>query len=265
MKSHNYAFCPECGNKLAGDEFLCPGCGFKLAERPPVEQAPVTPPPVAPPPVTPPPVAPPPVTPPPVQQQTPTFVPPTPPVQHTPQAQPITYQPIQQEQYVPKKKKRIGLWIFLILLIVILVGGGVGAFLISNGTISRDQVSFIPESILDKLAPEKAEAAPVKAVEKQVFYLAYSTAYVNGKKIAIISSVMIPPIPSKASEKVAKNSFMDFAQIKYKKDYFKFKNSLIVKKFDSQAAAMKAKDDQIKKLKNQGYELRLLEVQYSEK
>jgi len=255
MKSHDYSFCPECGYKLAGDEFLCPGCGFKLAERPPVEQAPVAPPPVTPPP------PPPPVTPPPVQQQVPPVVPPV----AQPQPQPITYQPIQHEQYVPKKKKRTGLWIFLILLIVILVGGGVGAFLISNGTIARDKVSFLPESILDKLAPQKTEVAPAKVAEKPVFYFAYSFTVVKGKKIAIISSIMKPLNPKTASEQIARNSFMDFARISYSDDYFKFQNDLKVKKYDSQAAAMKARNDQIEKLKNQGFELRLLEVQYSEK
>jgi hypothetical protein len=71
-KKHDLMFCPECGLKLDGDEFICSECGYKLAELHPIKktQEPVTP---QPPPVIespiippPPPVIETPVTPPPV-------------------------------------------------------------------------------------------------------------------------------------------------------------------------------------------------------
>jgi predicted amidophosphoribosyltransferase len=51
-KNHDLSFCPQCGAKLEGDEFICSTCGFKLAYAP---QTTVLPPVV---PVTPPPVDP---------------------------------------------------------------------------------------------------------------------------------------------------------------------------------------------------------------
>lgn len=293
MKAHEYAFCPECGNKLEGDEFLCPSCGFKLAERPPVAPPPAPPvappkveqqaPPVAPPPVTPPPViqqtppAPPVTTPPPVSQQTPPVmqtppppanqqVPPVMPPQPKPQPQPITYQPSPQQQYVPpKKKSKAWLVILLIVLGVILVGGGVGAFLIYNGTLPKDKVSFLPESVLEMLTPanKKSDSSTTVVAPKQTFYVTYSYGLINNKKVVIISSVMDPANSAKSNEAGAETAFLEFARINYSKDYFHLTKNMTTKTFNDRKKALDERDNIKKDFEKKGYELRLMEVQYS--
>ena len=293
MKAHEYAFCPECGNKLEGDEFLCPSCGFKLAERPPVAPPPAPPvappkveqqaPPVAPPPVTPPPViqqtppAPPVTTPPPVSQQTPPVmqtppppanqqVPPVMPPQPKPQPQPITYQPSPQQQYVPpKKKSKAWLVILLIVLGVILVGGGVGAFLIYNGTLPKDKVSFLPESVLEMLTPanKKSDSSTTVVAPKQTFYVTYSYGLINNKKVVIISSVMDPAVSEKSNEAGAETAFLEFARINYSKDYFHLTKNMTTKTFNDRKKALDERDNIKKDFEKKGYELRLMEVQYS--
>lgn len=295
MKAHEYAFCPECGNKLEGDEFLCPSCGFKLAERPPVAPPPAQQqvPPVAPPPPpvsqpTPPPppvnqqvppVAPPP---PPVNQQTPPVAPPPPPVnkqappvvppppkpqpQPAPQSQPITYQPAPQQQYVPpKKKSKAWLVITLIVLGVIIVGGGVGAFLIYNGTIPKDKVSFIPENILEMLTPanKKSESSTTVVAPTQAYYVTYSYGLINNKKVVIISSVMDPANAQKSNEAGAETAFLEFARINYSKDYFHLTKNMTTKTFNDRQKALDERENIKKDFEKKGYELRLMEVQYS--
>ncbi|HPS83397.1 MAG TPA: zinc ribbon domain-containing protein [Bacteroidales bacterium] len=295
MKAHEYAFCPECGNKLEGDEFLCPSCGFKLAERPPVAPPPAQQqvPPVAPPPPpvsqpTPPPppvnqqvppVAPPP---PPVNQQTPPVATPPPPVnkqvppvvppppkpqpQPAPQSQPITYQPSPQQQYVPpKKKSKAWLVILLIVLGVILVGGGVGAFLIYNGTLPKDKVSFLPESVLEMLTPanKKSDSSTTVVAPKQTFYVTYSYGLINNKKVVIISSVMDPANSAKSNEAGAETAFLEFARINYSKDYFHLTKNMTTKTFNDRKKALDERDNIKKDFEKKGYELRLMEVQYS--
>lgn len=299
MKAHEYAFCPECGNKLEGDEFLCPSCGFKLAERPPVTPPPA--PPVAPPKVEqqvppvvppPPPVSQPTPPPPPVNQQAPPVVPPppvsqqTPPVMQTPpppvnqqvppvmppptpqpqpKSQPITYQPAPQQQYVPQKKKS-ATWLIILLIVlgVIIVGGGVGAFLIYNGTIPKDKVTFIPQNVLEMLTPvsKKSETSTVVA-PKQTFYVTYSYGLVNNKKVVIISSVMDPAVSDKSNKAGAETAFLEFARINYSKDYFLLTKNITTKTFNDRKKALDERDNIKKDFEKKGYELRLMEVQYS--
>ena len=295
MKAHEYAFCPECGNKLEGDEFLCPSCGFKLAERPPVAPPPAQQqvPPVAPPP---PPVSQPTPPPPPVNQQVPPVAPPPPPVnqqtppvatpppsvnkqvppvvppppkpqpQPAPQSQPITYQPAPQQQYVPpKKKSKAWLVITLIVLGVIIVGGGVGAFLIYNGTIPKDKVSFIPENILEMLTPanKKSESSTTVVAPKQAYYVTYSYGLINNKKVVIISSVMDPANAQKSNEAGAETAFLEFARINYAKDYFHLTKNMTTKTFNDRQKALDERENIKKDFEKKGYELRLMEVQYS--
>lgn len=281
MKAHEYAFCPECGNKLEGDEFLCPSCGFKLAERPPVAPPPAQQqvPPVAPPP---PPVSQPTPPPPPVNQQVPPVAPPPPPVnkqvppvvppppkpqpQPAPQSQPITYQPAPQQQYVPpKKKSKAWLVITLIVLGVIIVGGGVGAFLIYNGTIPKDKVSFIPENILEMLTPanKKSESSTTVVAPTQAYYVTYSYGLINNKKVVIISSVMDPANAQKSNEAGAETAFLEFARINYSKDYFHLTKNMTTKTFNDRQKALDERENIKKDFEKKGYELRLMEVQYS--
>jgi DNA-directed RNA polymerase subunit RPC12/RpoP len=241
MKAHEYSFCPECGHKLEGDEFLCPSCGFKLAEQPPVAAPPVVEP-------TPPPVV------------------PVPPVAETvtaPQAQPISYQPTQQQQFVQSKKKsKAWLVILLVVLGVIVIGGGIGAFLIYNGTIPRDKVEFIPEQILEKIAPKPT---PVVNAPSKAFYVTYSFTLIDNKKVAIVSSVMEPSFPEKSNIEGAESAFLEFARINYSKDYFNFTSNMKTKKFDNKEEALNERENIKNDFKKKGYELRLMEVQYSVK
>lgn len=279
MKAHDYSFCPECGHKLEGDEYLCPSCGFKLAEQPPVAPPPVSEPvaPAAPPadefvppvpPVTPPvnevpPVAPPVM--PPVAPPAPEPVPVTPPV--TPplsQQEPLSYQPApQQPMATPKKKKRLGLKIIIIVLVVLVVGGGVGAFLIYNGTIPKDKVSFLPKEVLEMLTPADKKSSSETKIHAKAYYVTYSFALVDNKKIAIISSVMDPSNSEKSNEKGAESAFLEFARINYSKDYFHFTANMRTKKFDDREKAVQERENLKKEYQNKGYELRLMEVQYS--
>jgi hypothetical protein len=160
-------------------------------EKPATEETPVIPvtPPVVEPPVTEakpePPVVP--ATPPvsePVQSAA------VPPVQQ-PQPQSFTQQPAATSpfQAPPKKKKSAGkviFTIFLILLIVAVVGGGIFGFLIYNGNVSRQQVSFIPKSLLDMIPAAKG-AADENTVSR--YFVAYCSGQFDGTKEAVVSNV----------------------------------------------------------------------------
>jgi len=268
MNAHEYAFCPECGHKLEGDEFLCPSCGFKLVAQPPVAPPPVVEKqqPIAPPP--PPVSAPPPPPPPPVMQQAPPPPPPPPQAKPTPPPppQPITYQPSPQQPYIPPKKKSKALLVILLIILgVILVGGGVGSFLIYNGTIPKDKVSFLPKQVLEMLTPAKQEQTTTPTVHLRTYYVTYSYTLVNNKKVAILSSVMDPSNSEKSNEAGAESAFLEFARINYSKDYFLFTNNLTTKKFNDREKALNEREKIKEDLKDKGYELRLMEVQYSVK
>ncbi|HBG71495.1 MAG TPA: hypothetical protein DHV29_08525 [Bacteroidales bacterium] len=236
---------------------------------------------MAPPPVTPPPViqqtpsVPPVTTPPPVSQQTPPVMQtPPPPVNQQaspvmppqPKPQPITYQPSPQQQYVPpKKKSKAWLVILLIVLGVILVGGGVGAFLIYNGTLPKDKVSFLPESVLEMLTPanKKSDSSTTVVAPKQTFYVTYSYGLINNKKVVIISSVMDPANSAKSNAAGAETAFLEFARINYSKDYFHLTKNMTTKTFNDRKKALDERDNIKKDFEKKGYELRLMEVQYS--
>ena len=273
--NHEYSFCPECGHKLEGDEFLCPSCGFRL-----VTEAPVVPP-VVPPVVEPPinkvenaPVIPPPIAsetpkqepvsesgspqiPPVIEDQKPkTQVPPTP--------QNNTQNPVyQQEMFMntpPKRKKRIGLKIMLLLIILIILGAGTLALLINQGAVGKDQVAFIPKEILDKISPSsKATATP--AAPAKVYYYVHTSAIIGDKKVAILSSIMEPSIPSQSNEIGAENSFNEMARIKYSKEYPQFKKKF-VRKYSDKNKALDERNATKEDYKKRGYELRLMEVRY---
>lgn len=273
MKAHEYSFCPECGNKLEGDEFLCPSCGFRLVNEP-VQQSPVeqTPPPME---EFVPPVAPPIQEMPPVVTPQEPVVPPVqevvPPVQQT--VQPQVQQPIQnpygQDMFVQqaaapaRKKKRIGLKIFITLLILIIVGGGVSVLLLSQGIIPRETVEgIIPAEILDPIAPAPAPVVSSEPKVQKVFYIVHSATLIEDKKVAMVSNTIEPSSYKGASEDGAKTAFLKFARIKYSDDYFQFKN-IFVRTFNEYDAAAKERDKIKKDYTNKGYELRLLEVVYT--
>lgn len=281
MSKHEYSFCPECGNKLEGDEFLCPSCGFRLVSEP-IQQTPVeqTPPAMDEfvPPVIPTVKEVPPVVPvakeiipnevPPVVEPQKTVVPPVQQVIPTVQPQAQVQTPNNQEMFVqqpiaPKRKKRIGLKIFLVLLILIIVGGGVSALLLNQGIIPRDSVEqIIPAEILDPIAPKPAPiVSSVPKVEK-VFFVVHSATFVSDKKVAMVSNTIEPSNYIGATEDGVTNAFRKFARIKYSDDYFLFKN-IFVRTFNEYDAAVSEREKIKKDYTKKGYELRLLEVVYN--
>ncbi len=273
--NHEYSFCPECGHKLEGDEFLCPSCGFRLVTEAPVippivtpvsepqkidnENAPVIPPPIVSETPKPEPVS---------ESESPQIPPviedPKPKAQVPPTPQNNTQNPVyQQEMFMntpPKRKKRIGLKITLLLLILIILGAGTLALLVNQGMVSKDQVAFIPKEILDKISPASkvstTPAAPAKA-----FYYVHTSAIIGDKKVAILSSIMEPTIPSQSSEIGAENSFNEMARIKYSKEYPQFKKKF-VRKYTDKNKALDERNATKEDYKKRGYELRLMEVRY---
>jgi hypothetical protein len=280
MKAHEYAFCPECGNKLEGDEFLCPSCGFKLADRPPIptpmppQDLPDSPPELnnQEPPVIPTsiPEEQPDNVPPVLNEQAPPIIPPEPVIeqappiiQPSPQPEPIYYQTTPQHQYVPpKKKSKVWLVIVLILLGIIIIGGGVGAFFIYNGTIPKDKVSFIPENILEMLTPPGTKSTNTVVIPTKSYYVTYAYGLVDNKKVAIISSVMDPSNSEKSNKTGAETSFLESARINYPKDYFLLTKSMNTKVFNDRQKALTERENIKKDFKKKGYELRLMEVRY---
>lgn len=270
MSKHEYSFCPECGNKLEGDEFLCPSCGFRLVNEP-VQQSPVeqTPPPMEEfvPPVTPPVITPQEPVVPPVQE----VIPPVQqPIQQTPPpAQQQVQNPYGQEMFVQqtatpiKKKKRVGLKIILTLLILIIVGGGVAALLINQGIIPRESVEgILPAEVLDPIAPAPTPVVSQEPKVQKVFFIVHSATLIKDKKVAMVSNTIEPSNYKGASEDGAKAAFLKFARIKYSDDYFQFKN-IFVRTFNEYDAAAKEREKIKKDYTNKGYELRLLEVVYT--
>lgn len=155
--------------------------------------------------------------------------------------------------------------ILLIVLGVILVGGGVGAFLIYNGTLPKDKVSFLPESVLEMLTPanKKSDSSTTVVAPKQTFYVTYSYGLINNKKVVIISSVMDPANSAKSNEAGAETAFLEFARINYSKDYFHLTKNMTTKTFNDRKKALDERDNIKKDFEKKGYELRLMEVQYS--
>lgn len=282
--NHEYSFCPECGHKLEGDEFLCPSCGFRLVTetpamppvvppvaapeiKPTIENAPVVPPPAVDEKPETGPVIPPVV--PPVAPQTEKPVILTPEVQNNqPQVQAGPQNTVQNPAYqqdmfmtnTPKKKKRTGLLIIIILLALIIIGAGTFALLINQGIISRDQASFVPKEILDKIAPGPA-ATTAPAVPVRAYYYVHTSAVIGDKKVAILSSLMEPVNPSQSNEIGAENSFNEMARIKYSKEYSQFRKKF-VRKFADKNKALDERNATKEDYKRRGYELRLMEVRY---
>ncbi len=193
VKVHDLLFCPECGNKLLGDEVICPKCGYRLSGTPANIEPPITIPPGTPP------------------AQPPVNVY-TPPVTNV--YAPNTNQPQYQ---APIKKKKTGLIIFLILFFVIVLGGGTVAFLQYNGNIN------IP--FLESVIPQKGSNSSGPIVTDHTrYYVCHSFAAVGTKMTVIVSGTIVSKKPynnkdgaivqfKKAISKKFPNDYINFTTV----------------------------------------------------
>jgi DNA-directed RNA polymerase subunit RPC12/RpoP len=241
-KKHDLAFCPECGAKLDGSEIVCPICGFRLlepADRPlemPFEQKEhvvvveeIIVPPVMEPVI-----------------ETIPEIPPIAPIAELPKEKVVERPPVIPA--VPKKKKRTGLIIFLILLFLILAGAGTTAFLQYTGKINVPLLSFIPSNKPVVIVPN---------VEKN-YYFCYAANHTKKDQIIIISSVFMQS-ENGNSKVTAANAFKKLVNIQYPKDCFYFRN-VIAMKYNNFEEAMKVRESTKQDYQKRKYKIRYIEI-----
>lgn len=273
-KKHDFMFCPQCGVKLEGNEFICPTCRYKLAEQTVHKsEAPVIPPlaenivPLAssskeklnvirdrlvenivpsPPPITPP-------SPPLSKTETPV----TPPInQYVP---PVAQQNVYQQPYYrpqSQKKKDMGAGrILIILLIIIVLGGGTIGVLQYTGTINIKMLNnIIP-------AKESNNSQTPVVVNHTRYYVVYSFAVLGSKWNAIISGIVVSNRPFN-NEEGAKNQFKKAIMAKYPKDYHNFFNNIICNQYKSLPEVQSAHSSLVKSYGAKNYEIKTVNFAY---
>ncbi len=264
--------CPQCQTMPASaDDVFCAECGYRLIpevpvvqeplkeEIPPLQKTPVVPHthPVSEPSVSElkpePPVVP--VTPPVSEPVQPTA---THPFQQ-PQNQQFTQQPTTTSpfQAPPRKKKSAGkviFTIFLILLIVVVICGGIFGFLIYNGTVSRQQVSFIPKSLLDMIP--SAKGAADDTVTR--YFVAYCSGQFDGKKEAVVSNVYNNLDIKAENDDAAEIAFREQGMKDIEK-FTRFSNHFVYS-FSKMADAIDKREEVIDNLKTKGYKPQFVTV-----
>lgn len=160
----------------------------------------------------------------------------------------------------PKKKKSAGKVIFTILLILIIVavvGGGVFAFLIYNGSVSRQQVSFVPKSMLDMIPSASGAATDNKTASR--YFVAYCSGVFDGKKEAVVSNVFNNVDIKADNDDAAEIAFRETGQ----KDIEKFTrfSDHFVYSFSKMGDAIEKREDIIDDLKKKGYKPQFVTVE----
>lgn len=247
-------FCPYCGHELDGTEKICPYCGKNLqsgtsSTPPPSQQQPPV--------ITPPPSSP-------SYQQPPVL---TSQPQSTQQPPSMTSQPSYTYPPVPEKtnKKSGAGWIILFVFLgLILVGAGVGAYLIYEGYIPKEKVSFLPPVVLEWLTPQKKTETTTNTQKtpQKLFYVTYAFNIVDGKKILIISSVMEPSFPEKSNKFGAEKAFIDMLKIRYAKTYFHFLKTIRTKVYTDKVKALNDREKIKREFGRDGYKVEVMEVIY---
>ena len=263
--------CPQCqAMPISADDVFCAECGFRLIpETPPVQESPKE---EIPPVVEQPAVEQPAVEQPVVEQ---------PAVEQPVVEQPIVEQPIVEQPVViqppvvqppvvtppavappfqapPKKKKGAGRVIFTIILILLLVtafGGGVLGFLIYNGSVSRQQVSFIPASMLDMI-PSAEGVADNATVTR--YFVAYCSGQFDGAKEGVISNVYNNVDIKSENNDAAEVAFREQGMKEIKK-FTKFSNYFVYS-FSKMGDAIDKREEIIVDLKSKGYKPQFVTV-----
>lgn len=221
-------FCPNCGAKVDGTEVFCNGCGTKLTADTGG-------------------------TPPPPKTETP--VAPPPPVQNVP---PPASQPVFQQQpstEVPKKKKGLGvfLWILIIFFGVIIIGGGTVAFLQYNGSIN---LPFLAKYIPSKNTT--SDNNPPAEVTHYYVMHSFATTGMNRQE-AVVSSVIMNKQaydPKNASE----NKFKKAVTSQFPNDFYLFTKNVLFKEYKNYDEAQRGRDALIQDYQRKRYNVRMVIV-----
>jgi len=196
----------------------------------------------------------------------------TPQAQQPTQQAPQTMQNIQAAgpfgQAAPKKRGagKVILTIFLILLIVLVVGGGVFSFLIYNGNVSRNEVGkYIPKSMLDMI-PSAKGATSTTATRYFVSYcFGQFDKPAQGKskkkekeKKAVVSDIYTNIDVGSETNDAAEVAFRSAGNEQIDK-FSRFSNHFTAS-FSSNMEAMEERENIIKDLKSKGYKPEFIRV-----
>jgi predicted amidophosphoribosyltransferase len=219
-------FCPNCGAKIEANEVFCNGCGTKLTVD---------------------------------QDQKPADTTPPPPVV-TPVVPPAAQQPVYQQQPIntppPKKKKGLGvfMWILIIFVGVIIIGGGTVAFLQYNGTIN------VP--LLAKFIPSKESTVTGNTVDYTTYYVAHSFASTGPNKWDAIVSTVIISKQQYNNKEGAITEFKKAVTKKFPKDFNLFTSSVLCTDYKDLPAAQAGRTSLLNNYKNKKYNVRSVDVKY---
>lgn len=176
-----------------------------------------------------------------------------------PTHQPQYHSQVPQQQWQPTSKppkKNIGLKIFLTLVLIIVVAAGIMSVLIYTGHISKQQLSFIPQSVLD-IIPVSSQSHTTSA-QASTFYVAFSMTIINNQKTAVVTTIFNNTHTQSSSRDAAELYYRNQAKNQIP-NFLLYKNHFIYA-FSKFGDALDKREEIIRDLQGKGYQLQFIEI-----
>lgn len=226
--------CPKCNIELSTEDFFCYNCGTKLFDAQPAETSTIS-----------------------ANSQTsttPETIIQTSPNEQNYSSNNINLQNIQKTN--ASRKTNVYLPLLLVFFVLIILGVAVFLALIYTGNIKKEQLSFIPKSILNTIPITSQDQTSFSEVTTH--YVAFSMTILKNNKKAIVTTVFNNSHTKSNTRDGAEIYYRNFAKNKIT-DFMLYKNHFIYQ-FSNFGDALDKRKEIINDLNSKGYQINFIEI-----